>query len=142
MASTGFDPDGVWAPRGRGFSMGVVSGRGRLIHLTGQVAWDAQERIVGKGDVAEQTRQCFRNVMAVLTAVGGQASDIVSITTYYTHPDQLPAIQAVRGEFLAADAPPASTSVMVAGLGHPDFLVELTPVAVIPEERFRAPAPD
>ena len=135
----GFNPSGTWRPRGRGFSTGVIQPRGHVIRFTGQVAWDENERIVGKGDIRAQTRQCFRNIGAVLEAVGGEFGDIVTITTYFTDRDQLPAIQEVRGEYLAADNPPVSTSVMVAGLGHPDFLVELTPVAVIPEERFIEP---
>lgn len=137
---TSFNPPGVWSPRGRGFSMGVVQPAGRVVHFTGQVAWDVDENIVGKGDVGAQTRQCLRNIEAVLAAVGGTLEDIVSVTTYYTARDQLPGIQQVRTEFFPADTAPASTSVMVAGLGHPDFLVELAPVAVIPEGRFRDPS--
>ena len=133
----GFNPVGVWGPRGRGFNMGVTQHAGRTIHLTGQVAWDENEQIVGKDDVEAQARQIFKNILAVLNSVGGVADDIVSITTYYTDPAQLPLIQKVRNEFLSDDRAPASTSVMVAGLGHPDFLVELTPVAVVPEERYR-----
>ncbi len=131
--------EGVWSPRGRGFSMGVVQPEGRVIHFTGQVAWDEDERIVGKGDVAEQTRQCFRNIERVLAAVGGRLDDLVSVTTYYTDRSQLPLIQQVRGEFLESDNPPTSTSIMVAGLGHEDFLVELAPIAVVPEDRFVMP---
>ncbi len=119
--------------------MGVAQPEGRVIHFTGQVAWDKTEKIVGFGDVEEQTRQCFRNIAAVLNSFGGQLSDIVSITTYFTDRSQLSAIQKVRLEFLDEEAAPVSTSVMVAGLGHEDFLVELTPIAVIPNERFIAP---
>ena len=119
--------------------MAAVQPPGHVVHFTGQVAWDAQERIVGPGDVETQTRQCFLNIERILEALGGRMEDIVSITTYYTHTDQLPAIQKVRGEILTAASAPVSTSVMVAGLGHPEFLVELTPVAVIPEARFIAP---
>ena len=136
----GFDPSGTWQPRGRGFSMGVVQHPGRVIHFTGQVAWDAEERIVGKGDVRRQTQQCFENIRAVLRAVGGTLEDLVAITTYFTERTQLPIIQEVRQEVLGARAAPVSTSVMVAGLGHEDFLVELTPVAVVPEDRFIAPS--
>ncbi len=135
-----FNPPGVWLPRGRGFSMGVVQPAGRVLHFTGQVAWDENEEVVGKGDVGAQTRQCLRNIEAVLAAAGGTLEDIVAVTTYYTARDQLPEIQKVRLEFFAQDTAPASTSVMVAGLGHQDFLVELAPVAVIPEDRFREPA--
>ena len=53
--------------------------------------------------------------------------------------EHLPAIQQVRARYLAFDNPPVSTSVMVAGLGHRDFMVELTAIAVVPEARFRAP---
>ena len=135
----GFNPKGVWGPRGRGFNMGVVQHAGHVVRFTGQVAWDEHEHIVGKGDVEAQTRQIFGNIIAVLGAVGGELADLVEITTYFTDRSQLPLIQKVRNEFLGADAAPVSTSVMVAGLGHEDFLVELTPVAVIPEERFVPP---
>lgn len=136
----GFNPPGTWWPKGRGFSMGVVQQAGRVIHFTGQVAWDEDENLIGKGDVGLQTRQCFRNIQAVLRAAGGTLEDLVSVTTYFTDRSQLPVIQSVRQEFLGTDAAPVSTSVMVAGLGHEDFLVELTPVAVIPEARFIDPA--
>ncbi len=120
--------------------MGVVQHEGRVIHFTGQVAWDENENIVGKGDVRLQTRQCFKNIQAILEAVGGTLNDLVSITTYFTDRSQLPLIQEVRTEFLSPESAPASTSVMVAGLGHEDFLVELTPVAVIPHDRFIDPS--
>lgn len=116
--------------------MGVIQPEGHILHFTGQVAWDENENIVGLGDVAEQTRQCFHNIETVLGAVGGTMSDIVSITTYFTDRSQLPLIQQVRLEFLESGHEPASTSVMVAGLGHEDFLVELAPIAVVPAERF------
>lgn len=132
----GYNPPGVWQPRGRGFSMGVVQHPGYVIHFTGQVAWNEAEEIVGLGDVAAQTRQCFRNIEAVLKAVGGRLEDIVSVTTYFTDRSQLPEIQKVRTAYFDTASAPASTSLMVAGLGHPDFLVELAPIAVIPPDRF------
>ncbi len=136
----GFSAPGVWQARGRGFNMGVAQHDGHVIHLTGQVAWDADEGIVGKGDVEAQTRQCFRNILALLESVGGRVEDIVSVTTYFTDRTQLPAIQRVRTEFFDEQSAPVSTSVMVAGLGHEDFLVELTPIAVVPKDRFVPPA--
>lgn len=131
----GFESENVWKSRGRGFSMGIAQPEGRVFHLTGQVAWDVDENIIGKGDVAEQTRQCFRNIEALLSEVGGTLENIVSITTYFLALEDLPKIQLVRNEFLSVFDPPVSTSVKVAGLGHEDFLVELTPIAVVPIDR-------
>lgn len=131
------NPKGTWGPRGRGFSMGLLQPEGQVLHFTGQVAWDESEQIVGPGDVEAQTHQCFRNIGAVLAAVGGGYDDLVAITTYFTDRGQLPIIQQVRGHYLGHETAPVSTSVMVAGLGHPEFLVELTPIAVIPHDRLK-----
>lgn len=136
----GYEVADVWQARGRGFQMAVAQHQGQAIHFTGQVAWDAAENIVGVGDVEVQARQCFRNIGCLLDAVGGDFTDIVSITAYFTDRAQLPMIQKVRTEFLRADTAPASTSVMVAGLGHEDFLVELTPIAIVPFDRYNPPA--
>ncbi len=133
------NPNGIWSPRGRGFSMGVLQPIGQVIHFTGQVAWDEDENIVGPGDVSAQTRQAFLNIETLLAAVGGTLADLISVTTYFIDRDHLPMIQKVRAEMLDPAAPPASTSVMVAGLGDPAFLVKLAPIAVIPEDRFVRP---
>ena len=137
---TGYEVEDVWKARGRGFQMAAIQPQGVVVHLTGQVAWDADENIVGAGDVEAQTRQCFVNIGTLLEEAGGSLDDVVSITTYFTDRSQLPAIQKVRTEYLKSDQAPVSTSVMVAGLGHEDFLVELTPIAVIPHERYKGPA--
>ena len=135
----GINPNGVWGPRGRGFNMAVVQHPGHMVHLTGQVAWDENEQIVGKGDIAVQTRQCFINIQEILKSLGGTMKDVVSLTTYFTDRAQLSVIQKVRAEIFHGGTAPVSTSVMVAALGHEDFLVELTPIAVIPDSRFVSP---
>ena len=86
--------------------------------------------------------QILKNIGALLAEVGGTLDDIVSVTTYFTDRAQLAQIQQVRRQYFVSGAEPVSTSVMVAGVGHPDFLVELTPVAVIPRDRYRAPGSD
>jgi len=135
----GFEVSNVWQARGRGFQRGAIQPDGKVIHLTGQVAWDEDEQIIGIDDIEAQTRACFDNIGKLLEVVGGNLSDVISITTYFTDRVHLPVIQRVRTEYLPSASAPVSTSIMVAGLGHKDFLVELTPIAVIPYERFRPP---
>lgn len=135
----GFEVDEVWQARNRGFQMGTIQPDGIVVHLTGQVAWSANEEIIGTGDIEAQTRQIFDNISRLLEKVGGRLSDVVAVTTYFTDRAQLPMIQKVRTEYLNGGQEPVSTSVMVAGLGHEDFLVELTPIAVIPKQRFVQP---
>jgi enamine deaminase RidA (YjgF/YER057c/UK114 family) len=135
----GFEVDDVWQARNRGFQMGAIQPDGVVIHLAGQVAWSAEEEIVGRNDIESQTRQIFDNVLKLLKKVVGDLSGTVAITTYFTDRTQLSVIQKVRTEYLKAGQEPVSTSVMVAGLGHEDFLVELTPIAVIPIDRIFRP---
>lgn len=43
----GYNPQGIWQPNGRAFSQGVIQGPGEVVHVTGQVAWDAQDQVAG-----------------------------------------------------------------------------------------------
>ena len=133
-------PPEVWSDDDFPFSQAVVEPLGRRVHLTGQVSWNADGEIVGPGDPKVQTGVAIDNIEIVLSALGGQLSDIVSTTLYYVRDEDLPAIQNVRMRRFPKAHGPATTGVKVAGLVDPGLLVELTVIAVIPEERFQAPA--
>ncbi len=103
---------------------------GRLVYISGQVAWDASGNIVGTGDIRAQARQAFENVRAVLQAAGGDVQHLLKITTYITNAADLPAVAEVRSSVLSGELP-ASTLIVVAGLFHPDFLIEVEGIAAI-----------
>ncbi|MEZ6018951.1 MAG: RidA family protein [Planctomycetota bacterium] len=63
-------PGGWLAPKG--YSNGVlVEGPARWLHVAGQIAWDAQCHLVGKGDFLAQWEQALANVVAVIEEAGG-----------------------------------------------------------------------
>ena len=103
---------------------------GRLLYVSGQVAWDASGNIVGKGDVGAQARQTFRNLREVLQAAGGDLGSLMKMTTYITRIEDRPAVAEARGEVFDGEVP-ASTLIVVKSLFHPDFLVEIEGVAVV-----------
>lgn len=133
-------PPEVWSDEDFPFSQAVVEPLGRRVHLTGQVAWNANGEIVGPGDPEVQTGVAIDNIETILATLGGQLSDIVSTILYYVRDEDLPAIQNVRIRRFSKAHGPATTGVKVAGLVDPSLLVELTVIAVIPEERFQVPA--
>ena len=137
--ATGFNPQGIWRPNGRAFSQGVIQGPGEVVHVTGQVAWDEHDRVVGPGDVEAQMEKALDNIRVVLAEVGGVLDDIVSMTIYFLDRDHLSAIQRVRSRHFSEGTAPASILIQVAGLVLPELLVELVPVAVVPHDRFRRP---
>jgi enamine deaminase RidA (YjgF/YER057c/UK114 family) len=135
----GFNPPGIWAPRGRAFSQGIVAPTGHTVHVTGQVAWDAESNVVGPGDVRAQMIKSIENVEAILREVGGRLDDIVSMTIYFLDRAHLPIIQEVRARYFKAETAPVSILIQVSGLVIPELLIELVPIAVVPPNRYRAP---
>ena len=103
---------------------------GRLVYISGQVAWDANGNIAGKGDIRVQARQVFQNLRAVLQAAGGDLKDLMKITTYITKIEDFPAVAEARGEVFQGELP-ASTLIVVKGLFHPGFLIEVEGIAAI-----------
>ena len=138
--TTRFNPPSGWPQNGRAFNHGVVQPEGRVLHITGQVAWDRDGNLVGEGDAEAQMRKSFDNTARILEAVGGRLDDIVSLTIYFLDRADLPAIQKVRAEHFTPQSAPASILIQTPGLVVPELLVELVPIAVIPEERYREPA--
>jgi 2-iminobutanoate/2-iminopropanoate deaminase len=103
---------------------------GRTLYVSGLVATDADGRVVGKGDVVEQTRQIFRNLRLVLDSVGGRPDDVVKVTIFMRNVDQRPDINPIRREFFGAHRP-ASTLVEISRLVNDDLLLEIEAVAVL-----------
>ncbi len=112
------------------YKMGTRLEGGRLLYISGQVAWDSSGNIVGKGDVRAQARQTFANLRGVLQAAGGDLGNLMKITTYITRIEDFPAVAAVRGEVFSGELP-ASTLIVVKSLFHPDFLIEVEGVAAV-----------
>ena len=101
-----------------------------LIFLSGQLSRDADGKLVGAGDMAEQTRQCIRNMRAVLEAAGGTLDDIVSIVVYTTDMRRFKEIVDARTEFFVATLP-TSTIVEVNHLADPGLLIEFQATAAL-----------
>lgn len=133
-----FNPTQTWTPFGA-FSMAVALEDGRVVYLKGQVALDRNGRLIGKGDMRAQVRKTLENIAAVLANVGGNLSDVISLTHYTTDIDEFMGSGDIRAEFFA-NPYPATTTVQVARLYDPDALIEITAIAEIPRDRFRTPA--
>ena len=65
-----------------GFSHGYAIQGGRVLFIAGQVATDRDGQVVGKGDLVAQFRQVCENLKSLVTAAGGQMTDIVKLTIY------------------------------------------------------------
>ncbi|MEG3628847.1 RidA family protein [Streptomyces poriticola] len=108
----------------------------RLVHIAGQVAWDAGGVTVGDGDLAAQVEQCYLNVAAALDEIGGGVGDLAKLTVYVVDwaPDKMPllmeGITRAAARLGTVPVPPA-TLIGVAALDVPEHLVEIDAVAVL-----------
>ncbi|MBW8482554.1 RidA family protein [Actinomadura sp. PM05-2] len=126
-----YAPPGL-AP-GNGYSHAVsVEVPGRLVAVSGQIALDADGRLVGAGDAGAQTRRVLANVHTALREAGAGWEHVVKLGYYLRDLADLPAVRAARDQTLPAGIAPASTLVQVAGLIRDDLLVEIDALAVVP----------
>jgi enamine deaminase RidA (YjgF/YER057c/UK114 family) len=102
---------------------------GRLVYISGQVALDAQGKLVGKGDLEAQADQVFRNLGLALASVGCTARNVVKFTVFMRDAKDLAAYRRARDRFMGDGPRPASTLVEVSKLASEDFLIEVEAVA-------------
>ena len=107
-----------------------VDAKGRLIFISGMVAKGADGKVVGLGDIEAQTRQVCENVKAAIEAAGGTMDDICRVDVYVRNMEHFDRIHKVRREYFKAP-PPASTMVEVSKFTSPDWLIEISAIAVI-----------
>lgn len=122
------NPDTVAKPIKPTFSQAVKVQARNLLFISGQVAFDENGNIVGKGDIEAQTRQALENMRAILEAAGATFDDIVNVKVYLTDMKNFEGVHKVRAEYFMKE-PPSSTLVQVSQLVSPDLLVEIDAIA-------------
>ena len=119
-----------------GYSHAWEAQGGKTLYLAGQVAFDTNGHVVGKGDLVAQFRQVCENLKAVLLARGGRLDDIVKLNIYVLSKADYKArsreIGAVYREYFGKHFP-AMTLVEVKGLYDEDqgCAIEVEGVAVL-----------
>ena len=130
MSHTILQPSG-WA-RPRGYANGVAA-EGRQVFVSGQIGWDAEQRIVSD-DFAAQARQALANIVAVLASAGARPGHLVRLTWFVTSRDEynaaLSEVGAAYREMIGKHYP-AMSVVIVAGLLEPRAKVEIEATAVV-----------
>jgi 2-iminobutanoate/2-iminopropanoate deaminase len=100
------------------------------VYCSGQLGIDPATGELVTGSVADQTRQCMKNLAAVLEAAGTDLSHAVRATIYITSMGDFPAVNAAYGEFLSEPFP-ARATIEVGALAK-GAAVEIDVIAQIP----------
>jgi len=104
-----------------GYSRAVVDGD--LVFISGTTGYDYKTMIM-PDDPAEQTRNIFKTVQAVLKEAGSSMQQILRAQYFVTDRSYCEPVLAVCGEVLG-DIRPAGAVYIVAGLLRPEIKVEI-----------------
>lgn len=119
---------GLAAPRGRFPHVRIAGG---FAFVSGTSSRRPDDTIEGTGDIRAQTRAVIANLAAILASAGAGLGDIVQVTTYLTDMADFGAYNEVYGQHFD-ETGPARTTVAVRELPHPDLLIEIAVIAVLP----------
>ena len=112
------------------FSQAIaIEAKGRLVFVSGMTARKPDGTIAGVGDIEEQTRQVCENIKQALEAAGARMEDVCRIDVHLRNIGDRERFNKVRLQYWPAN-PPASTLVEVSKLASPEYLVEITAIAV------------
>lgn len=128
---------GKATPRGAYPHVKVV---GNLVFVSGTSSRRPDDTIAGAEvvdgakvlDVAIQTRAVIENIADILAVVGASLADLVQVTCYLVDMADFPAYNAAYAQYFHAATGPTRTTVAVRELPHPDLLIEIQAVAVLP----------
>jgi enamine deaminase RidA (YjgF/YER057c/UK114 family) len=119
-----------------GYDHVTIVEAGRTAYLAGQCPVDANERVVGIGDIDAQIDQTAENCLAALAAAGARPEDVVRSVVYVVSNDS----REVGGAWHRLHDHPAlgpafkaaSTVLGVTALGYPGQLLEVDLTAKLP----------
>ncbi|MEX0759242.1 MAG: RidA family protein [Tistlia sp.] len=120
------NPTGAPQPASRYSQLVAVEPERRWVYLSGQVGLRPDGGLAE--DAAGQMHQAWANLRALLAAEGLGPEHLVRINAFITRRDLTPLFREARDAALEGAAP-ASTLLVVAGLAHPDWVVEIEAVA-------------
>ena len=120
-----------WQDRA-GFSQAIeVRGGQRIVYCSGQTSVDDDGNPMYAGDIVEQANQALDNLETVLKQAGLTLANVVRLNYYTTDMVAFHSAGPVLGRRLgAAGCKPASTLLAVAGLFHPDVMLEIEATAI------------
>jgi enamine deaminase RidA (YjgF/YER057c/UK114 family) len=126
-------PAGIFDSRPYGFAQVTIvpTPFGNAVHVSGQVAWDTDQNIVGAGDIGRQLEKSLENLAVALQSVGAKLDQVGALRLYIkqSHMHECKAISgALKAMF--GDRPPCSTWIGVPSLADDEFLVEVEPSPV------------
>src|SRR5215213_4234497 len=103
---------------------------GNVIEVTGTVAVDENNKVVGAGNAYEQTVFIIRKIEQVLKKAGAGLEHVIRTRMFVTDISRWEEYGKAHGEFFG-NIRPCTSMIEVKGLISPEFLIEIEATAII-----------
>ena len=103
---------------------------GNIIEVTGTVAVDDDNVLVGKDNAYEQARYILQKIEKVLQRAGAGMKNVVRTRMFVTDISRWEEYGKAHGEFFR-EIKPCTSMIEVKGLIAPEFLIEIEATAII-----------
>lgn len=103
---------------------------GNVVEVTGTVAVDENNKLVGKDNSYEQAKYILYKIEKVLERAGATLKDVVRTRIYVTDITQWQEFGKAHGEVFK-DIKPCTTMVEVRALISPEYLIEIEATAIL-----------
>lgn len=103
---------------------------GNIIEVTGTVAVDENNLLVGKDNAYEQTRFIIEKIEKVLYQAGASLKDVVRTRMFVTDISRWQEYGKAHGEFFK-DIKPCTSMIEVSALIEPGYMIEIEATAII-----------
>lgn len=103
---------------------------GNIVEVTGTVAVDENNQLVGKGDAYQQAHFIIGKIEKVLQQAGASLTDVVRTRMFVTDISRWEEYGKAHGEYFST-IKPCTSMIEIKGLIEPDYLIEIEATAII-----------
>ena len=125
------NPDGMYKPNKNLYTQVVTSTGSKTIHIACTVPFDKDGNVYGIDDVRLQVMKILENIRVSLDAVGANPTNVVRINVYALDVEDYVQNGGPEVTKFFGKNKPASTTIQVERLVHPDWNIEIEATAVI-----------
>jgi enamine deaminase RidA (YjgF/YER057c/UK114 family) len=130
-----FNPETMVKPRSTYSHVAEIDAGARLVFLAGQIAIDHSGNPLGANDFETQCAEVFANIGKALNAAHADWKNVVQFMAFLVRREDIPKYAAFRQREFPKYFPdgiyPPSTLLIVNGLAHEAFLIEVQAVAAV-----------
>lgn len=124
------NPDAIAKPLANYSHVVTAEGAQKLVFCGGQIAADADGKLLSPDDFDAQAKMVMENLTKALAAGGAKISDVTKLTIYICNPHDVPKARGILRTYFADD-PPATTLCILRGLANPNLLLEIEATAAV-----------